>query len=402
MKTNSSNNLTLNMNSHFAHISGVKNGSAIEKDTPKAKKYNLFTKFGNLTKKTDADVKVSDEGLTICRKLRQANLETTQKELKEADEDNKRIMKISLKLQQDEELTEEDKGFIDDGLLELTTADYVEKRNRYLNLSEIEGVLEKNDKKAHLDYELVKSIVEMLRGHFIQRVNMYSDIQRDIITKMHEDEQDSTNQKIAKAMEEDEEGKGMLKVMKETLEDEEDKEGEVEEKKDSEDAEDSQEVSEEQEAEEAGKLEFEDESEDEESDDEMDWYFRKGINLINRNEEKLYNMGNQYKNETRDMMEADRAMDEEYLRISNLLTNEEISRKEKMAEYETSKEHMNQLYANKLYSQIASYIDYETWANSKIELQHRDQVKEILRSENERQKGWKVIPRFLYDITLPQ
>jgi hypothetical protein len=194
----------------------------------------------------------------------------------------------------------------------------------------------------------------------------------------------------------------MLKVMKETLEDEEDKEGEVEEKKDSEDAEDSQEVSEEQGAEEAGKLEFEDEAEDEESDDEMDWYFRKGINLINRNEEKIYNMGNQYKNETRDMMEADRAMDEEYLRISNLLTNEEISRKEKMAEYETSKEYMNQLYANKLYSQIASYIDYETWANCKIELQHRDQVKEVLRSENEQQKGWKVIPRFLYDITLPQ
>ncbi len=35
--------------------------------------------------------------------------------------------------------------------------------------------------------------------------------------------------------------------------------------------------------------------------------------------------------ETRDMMEADRVMDEKYLRISNLLTNEEISRKEKMA-----------------------------------------------------------------------
>ena len=35
--------------------------------------------------------------------------------------------------------------------------------------------------------------------------------------------------------------------------------------------------------------------------------------------------------ETRNKMEADRAMDEEYIRISDILSNEELSRKEKKA-----------------------------------------------------------------------
>lgn len=76
--------------------------------------------------------------------------------------------------------------------------------------------------------------------------------------------------------------------------------------------------------------------------------------------------------------EYDKLMDEEFLRISDLLANDELSEEEKLKEFKTSNDYMTELNANKIRQEVINRFDFSSWLIGKIEFNNHNKLKDVL------------------------
>lgn len=290
-----------------------------------------------------ATVDFSKDGRELAKKLREdkrketkINIEETWKQIGEAD-------RLSNKIESGEELTDVDKEFINDNLQKITSERYVYNKTHIITKDEYEAVL------------------KTLKENFEARLNMYADMQKKLDAQGLEDEHNKNAQFIAKAKQDENEKQRIIDILKETLDvDDEDEEEENKKTESDENKDDSA-------------LEF-----DETGKTADEQLIDRAFDLIDKNKEAVDEMSSRYVAAAESKNEYDKLMDEEFLRISDLLANDELSEEEKLKEFKTSNDYMTELNANKIRQEVINRFDFSSWLIGKIEFNNHNKLKDVL------------------------
>ena len=218
------------------------------------------------------------------------------------------------------------------------------------------------------DYE---GVMGALQEHMIQRIQLYSDLQKELEAQKDSDEVGRNAQKIAEAEQEQSQKKRIIEILDETL-----KEDDEEKNTDTNDGEvaASEPGSEQNDS---GIIQFENEEKTVKSQEEL-LKFR----AIDKNKEQLEGMFSQSASESDAVREADRLMDAELIRSYDLLTNNDLTEEDKLKEFNNSWDYMHELHYNKMIDRALSKLDFDTWLISKIEFNSHNNLHEVIKDDN--------------------
>ena len=285
-----------------------------------------------------ASMDISRDGRALARRLRNETTPELRYDLvRSAQEDLGKVNELIKKTNDGGELTDEERSFVDDAMRSITAANYAEKKTHVLTDSELDGTL------------------KALKDHFTERAELYADLQRKKEAQRGADEQDKTAKLLARARQEDEEDQRIVDTLRETLE-QEDEEREEEADTVSEDDEEHTTMS------------NVDAEEERESGKSLQTQFLgQALDMIDRNRERIDGVGSRARAEYGEAQTLDQAVESELDRISGLLENDELTEEEKLMEFKTSYDSMNQMFEDKTLADVAAHVDFDTWLVSRIE-----------------------------------
>ena len=368
MSTSSNNRLSISFGKgvHFAgieHKDPAKTKSAGLKHNSKNIKSNNVSETADplkngLVRNKSASVDISNEGRELAKKLRDSKAEEIKEKAAQTQSSLERVDALNAKLQSGEELSDEDRDFINEELKKLSAQNYADKRFHVLTRE---------------DYE---QAMGSLQENMIQRLRLYSDMQQELEAQEYSDEAIKDSQMLAEAQEDQNQKKKIIEILRESIKtDEDDEEDEDVELEDvdilAEDGE-----------EESGVLEFEDEDgkvTEKTPEDKMKF---KAMDVISDNKEQLDSMFGQSASESKDVRDANALMDEDLIRTYDILTNDEISEEEKLSAFNESQVNMNELFRNKVVGTVMSKLDFDSWLIGKIEFNAHNNVKEVLKDDS--------------------
>lgn len=333
---------------------GVKHNSQNIKSNSESLVSDSLT--GGVVRNKAATVDLSKEGKNLARKLKESKIEELKEQSSETRNSLEKVNILNGKLRSGENLSDEDRDFINEELKKLSSQNYVEKRFHVMTKEDYEGVM------------------GALQEHMIQRIQLYSDLQKELEAQKDSDEVGRNAQKIAEAEQEQSQKKRIIEILDETLkEDDEEKntdtnDGEVAASEPSSEQNDS------------GIIQFENEEKTVKSQEEL-LKFR-AIDLIDKNKEQLEGMFSQSASESDAVREADRLMDAELIRSYDLLTNNDLTEEDKLKEFNNSWDYMHELHYNKMIDQAMSKLDFDTWLISKIEFNSHNNLHEVIKDDN--------------------
>lgn len=221
------------------------------------------------------------------------------------------------------------------------------------------------------DYE---AVIEALQENMIQRIQLYSDMQKELESQKYSDEVGQNAQKLAEAEEEQSQKKRIVEILQETLEEDDEEKGNF--------GVEAEDKAVDVEASENGIIEFEAEEDKKKSKSAEELLKFRAIDLIDKNKEQIASMLGQSSSESADVREYNNLMDEELIRSYDLLSSDELSEEEKLKEFNNSWDHMRELHREKMVSTAMSKIDFDTWLISKIEFNSHNNIHEVLKDDS--------------------
>ena len=336
----------------------VKHKTKSEKSDNKAN--DVLT--GGLMRNKSASVNISEKGKELAKKLRDTSVDEIEEKKSETREKLERVSDLNAKLRNDKELTDEDREFINDELKTLSSELYKEKRF------------------GQITKEEAQMVMGAVQESMIQRIQMYSDMQKELEAQKDAAESGMTARKVAEAEQEQSQKKRIIEILEETLEedDEEDEDGKVVELEKSGDTESisGNDIGENN----TGIIQFENEEKPVKSSEEL-LKFR-AIDLIDKNKEELVNMISESTAESDEVREINALMDEELIRTYDLFTNPELSEEEKLKEFNESQNYMRDLYKDKTIATVSARLDFDAWLIGKIEFNAHNNLHEVLKDDN--------------------
>lgn len=349
----SARNLSINnQGSVRQHVVGVNSKANSGKHVIKTNK-NKDDDIGMLIGRgKSATVDISKEGRKLLRDLQKEKYDEVQKSIEETAEGYQKANNLYSRLQREEdyELTDEDKAFVNDSLLELTAKKYVYDKTHIITKEEYQGLLSE------------------LKEEFNARIQMYADMQDKLEADFLGDETSKRAQMIANAKLDETQKKRIIEILDEVLK--EDDEEESEETEEVKSAEDSGENSENTEP---GVLQF-----DETGKSMDEQLLDRAFDLIDRNKETLDNLASKTVADSKETREFSDKMDAEFLRVADLLNNEELTEEQKLEEFVNSAEYMKDLNHEKMLSEVRNRFDFSTWLVGKIEFNNHNNLREVL------------------------
>ncbi|WP_026495518.1 hypothetical protein [Butyrivibrio sp. WCD3002] len=334
----------------------VKHGSKSVKSNNQDSGNELL--MGGLLRNKAATVDLSTEGRNLSRKLKEEKLDELKEKTYEARNDLDRVDALNSKLRNGDELTDEDREFINEELKKISSQNYTEKRFYVFGKQDFEDA----------------KVMAALKEHMIQRIQIYSDMQKELEAHKDSDDINKTAQMVAEAEQEQNQKKRIVDILKETLVDDEEEEEALEHEKEVASS------NENSEAEGSGIIEFENEEQAVKSSEDI-LKFR-AIDLIDKNKEQIDNMFSQSQGETEEIRELNNKMDAELIRSYDLLTNDELSEEEKLEEFNKSYKYMDNLFFEKRIDTVKSKLDFDTWLISKIEFNSHNNLHEVLKDDD--------------------
>ncbi len=359
------NSLSFNLNSGvkmsgIAHskqsdgkAAGIKHGSVNIKSNSSSVISDNLT--GGVVRNKAATLDISKEGRDLSRKLRQDKIQDLKDKTAETQDSLGRVDEMKKKLVNGEELTDEDREFINDELKKVAAQNYVEKRFH---------VMTKDD---------YQNVMSALQEHMVQRIQLYSDMQRELEAQRDSDEAGRNAQKLAEAEEEQSQKKRLVEILKDTLTEDDEEE--------TTDTEESEVKVDEDTDNDSGVIEFAEDEETVVKTAEEQQKFR-AINLIDKNKESLENMFGYSSAESDEVREYDSLMDAELIRSYDILTNDDISEEDKLKEFDYSMNYMASLQFDKMIETALAKTDFDSWLISKIEFNNHDNIHEVFEDDN--------------------
>ena len=221
----------------------------------------------------------------------------------------------------------------------------------------------KNMKDLKLDME---DVLSALKENYMQRQKIFEDLQKEVEANQSEDDEIKDNVMIASYKQEKEEKERLIEILEESLDEDHEKKTEEEpsETEETADNENTEEVT-------------DDTADTSQVDTKM-----KALELIEDNKKEISDMKSQSKKEMGKEMECSRQLDHEFVKIVDILDNDEISNEEKMKSYEDYLV-MASTYAfeREVYRNMKIF-DFETWLMSKIELNAHNDAGEVIKNED--------------------
>ena len=221
----------------------------------------------------------------------------------------------------------------------------------------------KNMKDLKLDME---DVLSALKENYMQRQKIFEDLQKEVEANQSEDDEIKDNVMIASYKQEKEEKERLIEILEESLDEEHEK------KTDEEPSETDETV----------KSENTEEVTDDTADTSQVDTKMKALELIEDNKKEISDMKSQSQKEMGKEMECSRQLDHEFVKIVDILDNDEISNEEKMKSYEDYLV-MASTYAfeREVYRNMKIF-DFETWLMSKIELNAHNDAGEVIKNED--------------------
>ncbi len=367
MSTSSNNRFSINFGNgvHFAgieHKNPAKSKSAGLKHNSKNVKSNNVADTADplkngVVRNKSASVDISKEGRELAKKLRDDKAEEIRDKAAQTKSSLERVDALNAKLRSGEELSDEDRDFINEELKKLSAQNYADKRLHVVTKE---------------DYE---QAMGALQENMIQRIRLYADMQEELEAQKYSDEAIKNSQMLAEAQEDQNQKKKIIEILREITKSDEDEEiDEVEV--------DDVDILEEDEEEKSGVLEFEDEDGRVREKTPEEKLKFKAIDLVDDNKEKLKNMFNKSASESKEVQDAHSLMDEDLVRTYDILTNDEISEEEKLSAFNESQVNMQELYKAKITGTVMSKLDFDSWLISKIEFNAHNNIREVLKDDN--------------------
>ena len=366
MSSNDRFSISFNKGVHFAGIDrkdAAKAKSAGLKRNSKNIKSNNVSETADplktgLVRNKSASVDISNEGRELAKKLRDGQVKEIKDKASETQSNLERVDALNAKLHSGEELSDEDRDFINEELKKLSAQNYAEKRFHVMTKD---------------DYE---QAIGALQENMIQRIQLYSDMQKELEAQKYSDEAIKDSQMLAEAQEEQNQKKKIIEILRESIDT--DEEEEDEENFELEDVD----ILDEDESEESGVLEFNDEEDkNTEKTPEEELKF-KAIDLIADNKEQLESMLSKSASESKEVRDADAGMDEDLIRTYDILSNPEISAEEKLNVFNESQINMRELYKQKVDGIVMSKLDFDSWLIGKIEFNAHNNLKEVIKDDS--------------------
>lgn len=204
------------------------------------------------------------------------------------------------------------------------------------------------------------SQLTFLREHYMQRIDMYLDLQKEVKEKSIEEELQNDNVLFAMSKVEQEEKEELIEALEKSLE-EEDEEADSEETK-----------------EHAASKEDSGVEDLEKPFAEADMTVEKeALGAIEGNKEALSDMEKQSQNEGAKKLEFDQMLDQEYEKLQKILESDELSNEEKLRSYEKYRENAYDFAFNREVERTKQKFDFETWLVNKIQFLAHDELGEV-------------------------
>ena len=310
---------------------------------------------GGLVRNKAASVDLSTEGQSLAKKLRDDKINDLKDKTAETRSSLDRVDELNAKLRNGEEFTDDDRDFINNELKNLSSRNYAEKRFHVMTKDDYEGVM------------------AALQENMIQRIRLYSDMQKELEAQKDSDKANKTAQMVAEAEQDNNQQKRIIEILNETLSDDEDEENES--AKESASASDEDTASEEN-----GVIEFENEEHAAKSSEDL-LKFR-AIGLIDQNKEQLDSMFAQSAGETEEIRDINDKMDAELIRSYDLLAGNDLTEEEKLSEFNRSSDYMLHLFSDKAIETAKSKMDFDTWLVGKIDFANHNNIREVIKDDD--------------------
>ncbi len=345
----------------------AKGKSAAVKHNSKSLKSNKESKNDVLTsgvvRNKSATVNISEQGKELAKKLRETTPDEIEEKKAETREKLERVDFLNAKLREGKELSDEDREFINEELKTLSSQNYVEKR------------------LYRITKEDADKVMAAVQDSMVQRIQMYSDMQKELEAQKDAAAAGMSAQKIAEAEQEQAQKKRIIEILEETLEeDEEEEDGKVidlgEETSEDSDNAISADIGENS----TGILQFESEETAVKSTEDL-LKFR-AIDLIDKNKEQLGEMLGQSISESDEVREVNGKMDAELIRTYDLFTNPELPEEEKLKMFNESQKHMRELFKDKMIATVSSRLDFDSWLIGKIEFNAHNNLHEVIKDDS--------------------
>ena len=302
-----------------------------------------------------ASLIISRKGSELARKLRRGD-KSSYRATSTLENKREHVDEIILGVNRGNELTDDDKEFLEAELQKVAAATYAEKRNHFVTKEDVESVL------------------FVLKENYEKRLRIYIDMQDEVDANMAKDKESADITKLATAKLEEEQEKRIIELLQECLADE--------------DVDISDEAV--MENSQSEKEDFTlvsltpEENSNEENDTGMDTLVAQALKIIENNSKAISQINDRATSELGKVEDYNRLMDREFLKVSDILQSDSSDINEKLYEYAKYKDYMQEYSFNKLVAQVKGQFDMETYLVSKIEFSSHDDLEDLLhRTQNQ-------------------
>lgn len=249
-------------------------------------------------------------------------------------------------------LTKEQERIFDEGMKDLASKHYKDMKDMKLSASDI---------------------LEELKENYLQRQQLFADLQEKVESEMTQGRDLSDNVKLMTAQQEHDEKKKLIEILKESImddSDDPDADPDSDQKVSDDSSQDSIDVA------------TDEQDQNEDSTDTVDAGEirdkRRAADLIDKNSKQISDMKAQSANERAQELQYAKYLDRDYEQIMELLDQDDVSNEEKVQAYEDYKQNSHANAHNREVHRIKKEFDHETWMVAKIQFQSHSAIHNVV------------------------
>ncbi len=215
-------------------------------------------------------------------------------------------------------------------------------------------------------------ILEELKDNYLQRQQLFADLQEKVESEMAEGRDLSDNVKMMTTQQEQDEKEKLIEILKESVDDDSDETDT--------DADSDQKVSDDS-AQDSFDVATDDQEKNKDADAVDDSAMRdkrRAAELIDKNSKQISDMKAQSVNERAQELQYAKYLDRDYEQIMELLDQEDVTTEEKVQAYDDYKQNSHANAYNREVHRVKKEFDLETWLMAKIQFQSQGAIREVM------------------------
>ncbi len=293
-------------------------------------------------------VTISKEGQEKAEQLRKEKLEAVKQEAREARTSLAKVTSMISRLENGEELSEEERRFLTDEMKNVAATNYILKRDHQITKDEYKYLLEET---------------EDLKDNYIKRVDALSGMQKQLEQGNGLSSEKDVESMLAKAKLDQEEKQRLVDILRDIFE------------------QDDEEVEEASGEETEGEEELTDEEIEEEKNANTteDNLKKRALDVVKRNKEIVDNIAEDSRNAFSEADFCNEQMDKIFLEFHTTLTDDSKSIEEKVEAYQNTNAEIAGLLREKMKFQAQGLFDGETAVMTKIEYNLHNDLDEVIK-----------------------